>query len=109
MAVKRKTNNSEAKLFAFLAVFITIVGFVIALISKRDDRYVMHYAKQGLVLFVFQLIVAFVSSIAFLNVFLTVPLWIVLIATWIMAWVNALSGQIKETPLISHFAEKIDL
>lgn len=103
-----KRRASDSKLFAFLAVFITIVGFVIAILLKRDDRYVMYYAKQGLVLFIFQLVVSFVSSIAILN-FLSIPLWIVFLVTWVMCWINALSGEMKPMPVVSHFADKIDL
>lgn len=104
-----KRYNNDSKLFAFLATFFTIIGFIVALLVKRDDRYVMYYAKQGLVLFIFQLIIAFITSIAFFGKIFSVPLWIVFFVVWIWSWVNALSGEMKHTPLISHFAEKIDL
>lgn len=104
-----KNRDKDSKIFAFLATFITIVGFVIAIIARRDDSYVMYYAKQGLVLFIFQLIVGFITSIAFLGYFLTIPLWIVFLVAWVWSWTNALSGEKKYVPVVSHFAEKINL
>ena len=47
---KKGSMSNERKLLAFLAVFLTLIGFILALLLKRDDKYVMHYAKQGLVL-----------------------------------------------------------
>ena len=38
-------RSDDRKLFAFLAAFLSIVGFVIAVVTKKDDRYVMFYAK----------------------------------------------------------------
>ena len=108
---KTKTNKqSDSKLFAFLATFLTIIGFIIALIFKRDDTYVMFYAKQGLVLFIFQIIIGIVGAIPFVGWFFLGPLlWILFIIIWIMAWINALSGKKKDTWLIGELAKKIRL
>ncbi len=102
-----RKHDTESQVIAFVAVFLTIIGFIIALFIRRDDRYVMYYAKHGLVLFIFQVIIAFVTSIAFFN-FFTIPLWIVFLIAWIWCWINALSGETRPTPLVTHFAEKID-
>jgi len=36
----------EGKMFAFLGVFLTIIGFVIVLLAKKDNKYAMYYAKH---------------------------------------------------------------
>ena len=115
MVVKKKRGSkkqdfNESKLFAFFAVFLTIIGFIIALIAKRDDPYVMFYAKQGLVLFIAQVIISILAAIPFLGWFLLGPiLWVIFVVVWIMAWINALSGKKKDTWLIGEFAKKIRL
>ena len=106
----RKKDTGDSKLFAFLATFLTIIGFIIALVAKRDDEYVMFYAKQGLVLFIIQIIISILSTIPLLGWFLIGPvLWILFIVIWIMSWINALSGEMRDTWLIGTYAEKIKL
>ena len=64
---KMDRNNFKKKdnsiLFAFLATFLLIVGFLIAVIVKRDNKYVMYYAKQSLVIFVMWVIVGIMKGI----------------------------------------------
>lgn len=107
--IKKQENQSEDKLFAFLATFLTIIGFVIALILRRDNDYVMHYAKQGLVLFIIQVIIWGVSAIPFIGWFFGGALWILFLILWVISWINALSGQKKKTFIVSEFADKIKL
>ena len=110
MAKKKSGNKNKDKdekiLFAFLATFFTVIGFLIALVLKRNDKYVMFYAKQGLVLFIGQLLIAALSPILFL---MSPILWVFWIILWVIAWINALSGEKKNTFLIGDLAEKIKI
>ena len=45
-------NRDDEILFAFLAAFLSIIGFLIALIVKKDNKYIMFYAKQSLIIFI---------------------------------------------------------
>ena len=116
MAKKKETKKSDdSKLFAFLAVFLSIIGFIIALVAKKDDKYVMYYAKQSLVLFIIWVIVWVASTILTMITFglaavIVYPLvGCVMFIFWIIQIVYSLSGKMKPTPLIGHYAEKIDL
>ena len=118
MAKKRKitkklnSKNDDSKLFAFLAIFLSVVGFIIALLAKRTDKYVMFYAKQSLILFVAGLVTKLLTVLLVLTIIgiLAVPvLWVIYIALWITALINSLSGKQKETPLIGQYARKINL
>lgn len=106
MSKKKKRNGrDESIVFAWLAAFFTIVGFVIVLILKRDDAYVIYYAKQGLVLFV---------GFAIGSVFQFVPIvgqlfMLFIFILWVFAWVNALSGKRRRTWIVQDLAEKIKL
>ena len=102
---KKTGKKDESKLFAWLATFFTIIGFVIALILRRDDEYVMYYAKQGLVLFV---------GFAIGGIFQIVPIigqlfLLFMVMLWAIAWINALSGERRKTWLVQELAEKIKI
>ena len=74
--------EQDSKVWAFLSVFLSVLGVVLAYLLKKDDSYVMHYAKQSLVL---------------------VVAWVIL---WVMGWIYALSGEKKEIPVLGSFASK---
>ena len=102
----KKPNQKErriSKLFAFFAVFLWIIGVVIALIFKRNDPYVMHYAKQSLVVTIV-LIIA-ISGIILLPLMLVV-LWIGIIVLWVLAWLYALSGEERDIPILGEYARR---
>jgi uncharacterized membrane protein len=107
------SKDDDKKLFAFLATFLSIIGFIIALIAKRKDKYVMYYAKHSLVIFVILVIAGIIG-----RVFLIIPLAgeiinaalaVLSVLLWLLSWVYALSGKEKSIPIITDWAEKIDL
>ena len=98
-----KKENRTSKTFAFLAVFLWIIGVVIALIFKRNDPYVMHYAKQSLVITIV-LIIA-ISGIVLLPL-MWVVLWISIIVLWVLAWLYALSGEERDIPILGEYARR---
>mgnify|MGYP001618318120 CR=1 FL=1 len=111
--VEDSINKDDTKLYAFLATFLSVVGFVIALFTKKEDKYVMFYAKQSLVIFI---TAVFVNILAWLIMWIPIigkiinfVLWAFIIILWILSWVNALSGEMKETPFVGGYAYKIKL
>ncbi|MBT4165963.1 hypothetical protein HOE04_02915 [archaeon] len=103
---KIKLNNDDRNLFAFLASFFTIVGFIIALILWKEDKYVMYYAKHGLVLFIGQVVLAVLTPFLF---FLIPILWVFWIVLWVLVWISALSGKRQKVFIVSDLAKKIKL
>lgn len=104
-------KNSESKIFAFLGVFLTIIGFIIVILTRKDDKYAMYYAKQGLGLFIAGVLVWVITIIlAFLLIgFIIGPILnVVLLILWIIGIVYSLSGEMKPIPLIGRFAEKLN-
>lgn len=111
--MKKETGHlkSDSKLYAFLATFLSIVGFIIVLIAKKDDKYAMYYAKQGLIVFIVSLIA---SAIGW--AFLFSPLgWAIgrilntlVFILWLLSWIYALSGKEKEVPIVGQLARKLD-
>ena len=103
-------KESDSKLFAFLGVFLTIIGFIIVLLTRKNDKYAMYYAKQGLILFIALIalqIVGFVLAITLIGAPLALLLWVAWMILWIIAIINSLSGNMKPTPVIGRFADKL--
>lgn len=115
-------KDDDSKLFAFLAIFLSIIGFVIALVAKKDNKYVMHYAKQSLVLFIFGvavwlvfLIISVPLTLLTLGIGLVilapigVILWLAVFVLWLIGIIYSLSGEMKYLPVIGKFADKFKL
>ncbi|MFA5020432.1 MAG: hypothetical protein WC533_05045 [Candidatus Pacearchaeota archaeon] len=101
--------NENAKLYAFLATFLSIVGFIIAILAWKKDKYVMHYAKQSLIIFVVYLIGAVVIIIPFVGWVISPIIYLFGFILWIISWVYALSGEIKEIPILGQYAKKLNI
>ena len=112
--IKKNNQNSkeieEGKVFAFLGIFLTVIGFIIVLLAKKDNKYAMFYAKQGLILFIAYAIISVAGMIPFIGWFLILPLGsLFLFILWIIGIIYALSGEEKDIPLIGEFAKKIKI
>ena len=108
-----KKDVEEGKVFAFLGIFLTIIGFIIVLLAKKENKYAMYYAKQGLVLFIAYVIAAIANMILvwipFIGWIVMMIVWLGLLVLWIIGLVYSLSGEEKEIPLIGEFAKKIKI
>lgn len=115
-------KSDDDKIFAFLGSFLTILGFIIVLLAKKDSKYAMYYGKQGLVLGITWIAVWIVIAIFGAIIAIAIPLvgsiimmlvWLVLglgmLVLWIISWINSLSGQMKPLPILQTFADKINL
>jgi len=100
----KRIDNNDRKVYAFISSFFTIVGFIIALILWRKDKYIMHYAKHGLVLFIAQAVIIVLGPFLY---FLSSVLWVLWVILWIVSWMNSFSGKMKKTFLIGDLADKI--
>jgi uncharacterized membrane protein len=105
-------NEEDNKLFAFLATFLSIVGFLIAILTKKNNEYVMFYAKQSLVVFIFSVIASIVNSIVIwipiIGWAITRIVSLLVFMAWIFSWICSLSGQKKEVPVIGKYARKFN-
>ena len=84
--------------------YIWILCFV-PLLLKRDSKFAQHHAKQGLILFIVEVILAFLFWIPFIG-------WLLSLGTIILAIMGilqALQGNYWEMPLIGQFAKKLNI
>ncbi|MFH1668556.1 MAG: hypothetical protein ABIA62_01370 [Candidatus Woesearchaeota archaeon] len=99
----------DGKLFAFLGVFLTLLGFLIVYFGKKDNKYAMFYAKQGLVLFIAYVALWAIGWIPLIGWTIGILGSIFLLVLWVIGWINALSGKEKYIPVIGKYADKFDL
>jgi len=105
-------KEDDSKLFAFLAVLLSVVGFIIALLAKRDNKYVMFYAKQSLILFIAGIVVKVLTVLLAITIIgiIAIPIvWVIYAILWLIALVYSISGEEKETPWIGKYARSIKL
>ena len=112
--MRKKTERldmEDRRIFAFLAVFLSIIGFTIALIAKKNDDYVMYYAKQSLMVFVLMVIIKVFSFVILLlpviGEIIYYAAWILVAMIWLIGSFYALSGERKPLPIIGSYAESL--
>lgn len=100
MDEQKPTNqSSDSNLMAALS-YLWILS-VVMIIIKKDDKFVMFHAKQGLILF----IVSFIWIIPVLGWFIN----IVVLIFVIVGFIKALAGERYKIPLVGDLAEKINM
>lgn len=110
----KNSSQDDSKTYAIIAVLLSIIGFLIVLLSKKEDKYAMFYARESLVLFIAGVIASIISAILTWISFgffyyIGWILWVLVIVLWIIQIINAASGQEKSTPIIGEFAKKFNL
>jgi uncharacterized membrane protein len=84
--------------------------FLVPLLAKKDNKFALYHAKQGLVLFIADIIVWVVAFILmfipFIGWLIGAILWILLLVLFIIGIVNAATGKYKALPIIGGIAEK---
>lgn len=89
-----------------LAAFSYIwVLFLIPLLARRDSKFCQWHAKQGLVLFLVEL----VGSLVFWIPIIGWALLLVVIILAVLGFLKALIGEYWEMPWLGQYAKKINL
>ncbi|UCH12145.1 MAG: hypothetical protein JSW18_04835 [Candidatus Omnitrophota bacterium] len=97
----------EGKVYAILA-YIGILC-LIPLLIKKDNKFALFHAKQGLVLFIAEVIIAFIWVIPFLGWFIGAIGWILIPIICIIAIIQVIMGNYWRIPVIADIAEKINI
>jgi uncharacterized membrane protein len=101
----RKNSKENSKIFAFIGVFLPLIGFLIVLAVRRKDSYAMHHAKQGLMLFTLLFITAVLFLIPIVGWFIIGPIGIIMfLVLWVKGIARAVSGSVEPLPIIGKFA-----
>jgi uncharacterized membrane protein len=97
----------ENKVIAALSYLGLLV--LVPLLAKKDSPFCQFHAKQGLVLLVAWVIIGAVSIIPILGWIIGILGSIFLFACFIIGILNALTGEIKELPLIGQYSSLFNL
>lgn len=90
---------------------ITVLSYLgilclVPLLSKKDSKFAQYHAKQGLVLFIMELVIWVLIVIPVLGWIIYVVGIITSLVFAIMGIMNVVNGKCKELPVIGKFADK---
>lgn len=93
---------------------IAAIGYLgilclVPLLAKKDSPYAQYHAKQGLVLFIFYIVVSVVMVIPFLGWLIGAIGWTIAVILFLVGLVNALSGRMQPLPLIGKYGESLKI
>lgn len=104
-----KDNDAEENKVLAAIAYIWIL-FLVPMFLKKDSAFAQYHAKQGLVLFIFELIVMFLGWVPMIGWFILAPIGsIISLILFIIGLINALSGKKQPLPLIGAYAEKLNI
>ena len=101
----KKSENDLLAILSYLGIF-----FLIPLLVSRDNAFVQYHAKQGLVLFIAEVIGGCISAIPIIGWFILGPiLFIVWVVFSIIGIINVVGGKKAPLPIIGQFADKFKI
>ncbi|MFA5200576.1 MAG: hypothetical protein WC442_06745 [Candidatus Omnitrophota bacterium] len=105
--IQASPEVQEGKFFAV----ISYINFlcIITLLLKRENKFALFHAKQGLVIFVAEVVVFIVSVVPVLGLLLGLPGFIVFTVFSVWGIIEAWQGRLKRLPLVAGFSDKIIL
>ncbi len=107
MAEADKTVE-EGKIWAFIGYWWIL--FLVPLLAKKENKFALFHGKQGLILFVLEIVVWILSYIPVIGWFIIGPIGsIICIILAIIGMVKSLQGQYWKMPVLGDIAEKIKI
>ena len=97
----------EGRLFAILA-YISFLCFV-PLFLKKDNRFAFFHAKQGLVIFIGEILAAVLSAVPFFGAVVQFLAILVFSLASVIGIIQVLMGQYWKMPYVYPVAEKINI
>ena len=101
---KKFDDNKIIAILSYIGVLC-----LIPLFTKKDDKFIFFHAKQGLVLFIVEIITYFVLMIPILGWIIAPIASLIWLALSIIGIINVLGGEMKELPILGKYADKIKI
>jgi len=102
------TNDvEENKVFAALSYLGILV--LVPLLVKKDSKFAMEHAKQGLVLFIIEIVLWFINLIPVLGQIVWIVVGIILLIVSLMGLIYALQGKFWKIPFVYDWAQNFKL
>jgi len=101
----KEKEIEEGKFFAVIS-YISFLC-IISLVLKKDNKFSLYHAKQGLVLFVFEVVCFIVSIIPILGWLIGILGSVIFALFSLWGILQVLMGNFNRFPVISDIADKI--
>lgn len=102
-----KTSQQDSNLIAILSYFGLL--FLIPMLVVKDDPFVQFHAKQGLVLFIFEVATVVFAAIPILGWIGAPILYIFWIVLSIIGIINVVKNKQEKLPLIGQLADRFKI
>ncbi len=102
-----KKDIDDNKVLACLS-YLGIL-FLIPLLAKKDSKYAQEHAKQGLVLFIAEIIGSVVAMIPIIGWLMAPFIGIFFLIVALVALIKCLMGEFWEIPIIGPYRKQINL
>lgn len=97
----------EGKIWAFVGYWWIL--FLVPLLGKKDNKFAYFHGKQGMVLFVFSIVIWIIGFIPVLGPIIGFIGWIIILVLAIIGMVTSLQGKYWKMPVLGDIAEKIKI
>lgn len=97
-----QNNNIVMAVLAYLGVLVLVP----LLTNAKNDPFVKFHVKQGLVLFIAELVGIFINIIPFLGLIISPLIMLGSLALLIIGIINVAGGKQAELPVLGKFAAK---
>jgi len=105
MAKQKQEVTFDVRKTLGILSYVWILCFIPFLLSR--DEFIRHHARQGMVLFIFEVILMVVVIIPLLGWLLAFVGWIIVVVMAAMGIVNVLAGKKWVMPVLGKYADKL--
>jgi len=89
--------------------YLTFIGFLVALIAGKENRFVMYHVQQALILYLVLTAGSFLAIIPFLGCLVILVVWVFAIVCVIIGATNGFGGKVVPLPIIGQWGLKFNL
>jgi uncharacterized membrane protein len=98
---------AENNIYAALS-YVSVLGVVMYLV-KKDSKFVQEHAKQGVILFVAEIVIYIVGLVPVIGWFIVAPIGNILtLIAAIVAFIKAIQGEFWEIPGIGQYRNRVN-
>lgn len=105
---KREDADVETNKLVAALSYLWILCLV-PLLLKKDSKFAQHHAKQGLVLFIAEILVSFINIIPFLGQLVWFFAAILFLVLSVIGIIKTLNGEWWKAPYIYDWSKKVNL
>jgi len=110
MAKIKKSSKKTAKQGDVYAIFSYFgVLCLIPLLARKDNEFAQFHAKQGLILFIAEVVTFFVQQVPVVGWFIGAILWVAWIGLSIIGMINASQNKKEPLPFIGELSDKLNI